>query len=354
MTGFSVAGIDAAGAFLHDAVASRVWPGAVAAVGVGDDVQAEWVAGLAEDGPLPRPMTRDTVFDLASLTKVLATTPAVLQAVGRGDVDLDAPLAAYVPGVDPRPTVRQALTHSTGLPAHVKFDVRGPDALIAAAAAVPPATPPGTQVVYSDLGFILLGALVAAVRGDPFDTVVQEDVLGPSGSAARFRPPATWCVRTAATEPGTPLGTVHDENAAAGGGVAGHAGLFGTLDDVRAAVPVWRADGPLLPAPLRAAAFTDQTAHLDGHRGLGWTARGDGYDILTDAWGPGAVSHTGFTGTSLALDPATGRWAVLLTNAVHYGRARAEARDARRAFHAALVPSPSTGVDAAPTPRRNA
>ena len=288
MTGFSARGLEAAHALLTDRVTARVWPGAVAAVGHGDQLQAEWVAGWAEDGPGGRrPMTRDTVFDLASLTKVLATLPAVLQAVGRGEVGLDTPLAAYVAGVDPRPTVRHALTHTTGLPSHQRFTVSGPAELVAAAAAVPLVDPPGTRVLYSDLGFVLLGGVVAAVTGRAFEAVVADDVMAPSGSSARFLPPAAWRERTAATEVVdgvTTLGVVHDENAAAGGGVAGHAGLFGTVDDVRTAVPIWLADGPLLEATLRAEALADQTPALDGHRGLGWTARGDAFDVLDDGW----------------------------------------------------------------------
>ena len=166
-------------------------------------------------------------------------------------------------------------------------------------------------------------------------------MLAPLGSGARFLPPAAWRDRTAATEVVdgvTTIGVVHDENTAAAGGVAGHAGLFGTAEDVRAAVPLWLADGPLLSATLRADALRDETAGLDGHRALGWAARGDRFDVLSDGWGPAAVSHTGFTGTSLALDPVSGRWAVLLTNYVHFGRdALDDARAARRSFHAALV-----------------
>jgi CubicO group peptidase (beta-lactamase class C family) len=130
---------------------------------------------------------------------------------------------------------------------------------------------------------------------------------------------------------------VHDENAAAGGGVAGHAGLFGPLDAVVHCLASWFAGGPLLTEPVRAGALRDRTAGLGGHRGLGWTCRGDRYDILSTGWGVAAVSHTGFTGTSVALDPGTGRWAVLLTNAVHFGRGRDAVFAARRRWHAALV-----------------
>jgi CubicO group peptidase (beta-lactamase class C family) len=158
--------------------------------------------------------------------------------------------------------------------------------------------------------------------------------------AATYRPPPSWLPRIAATElvDGRPVhGRVHDENAAAAGGAVGHAGVFAGLADLERAVGCWLPGSPLLADGLRVAAVTDQTPALDGHRGLGWTCRRDGYDILSDGWGPGAVSHTGFTGTSMALDPETGRWAVLLTNAVHFGRGRPDVLAGRRQFHAALV-----------------
>ena len=131
---------------------------------------------------------------------------------------------------------------------------------------------------------------------------------------------------------------MHDENAAAEGPGCGHAGLFGTAEDLRRYLAAWLDPAvPLLPGELRDAALRNGTAGLGGARGLGWTCRGDAYDVLSDGWGPAAVSHTGFTGTSVALDGVTGRWAVLLTNAVHLGRNRDAIVSLRRRFHAALV-----------------
>jgi CubicO group peptidase (beta-lactamase class C family) len=335
--------LDAADAVLRSGVADGLWPGIVAAVGVRDSVRRGWVLGCAEQwAGGQRAMTADTVFDLASLTKVLATLPGVLLLVRSGQVGLDDPVADSVPGVDPRVTVRQLLTHTAGLPAHVDLSHRAdsPAALVAAAAAQPLIGEPGAEVVYSDLGFILLGGLVAAVTGTELAESVTQSVFAPLGVALTYAPPPAWLPRIAATElvDGRPvLGRVHDENAAAAGGRVGHAGLFGTLEDVRGSLALWWPGGPLLPDDLRAEALRDQTAGRGGHRGLGWTARADGYDILSDGWGPAAVSHTGFTGTSVALDAASGRWAVLLTNAVHFGRGRPEVFAARRRFHEVLV-----------------
>lgn len=354
---FGTAGLEAAGAVLTDAIGARVLPGAVAAVGTGRSVQARWVLGDAETGPGgSRAMTADTLFDLASLTKVLVTLPAVLTLVDQGRLGLDDRIRRHVPGVDRAVTVAHALTHTAGLAATADFtaSVTTTAELVAAAAAVPPVRSPGTRVEYSDLGFVLLGGLVEQVDGRPLD-VVTEALLGPLGSGIVFRPPPGLAHRTAATEvlPTADggrralVGRVHDENAAAAGGVSGHAGAFGTLADVVVLVQAWAtglgsAGGAVLSAQLispelRARALRDVTAGLGGHRGLGWTARGDGQDVLDAGWGPAAVSHTGFTGTSTALDPLSGRWAVLLTNAVHFGRGRPAVQVARRDFHAALT-----------------
>jgi CubicO group peptidase (beta-lactamase class C family) len=346
MTGFSTSALAAADEVLRCGHAERLWPGIVAAVGVGPSLEREWVLGWAEDWPGGRrDMTVDTVFDLASLTKVLATLPSVLLLVERGALGLDAVVADYVPGVDARVRVRDLLTHSSGLPAQLGRGRHGeramsPAALAAAAAATSLEEPPGVRVMYSDVGFVLLGAIVEAVTGVGLGGFAEREVLEPLSSSATFAPPADWRPRIAATEvvDGRPVhGRVHDESAAAAGGPVGHAGLFGALTDVRACLPLWEPGGPLLGDDLRAEALRDATAALGGHRGLGWTCRGDVHDILSPGWGARAVSHTGFTGTSIAFDPATRRWAILLTNAVHYGRGRPEVFVRRRRFHAALV-----------------
>jgi CubicO group peptidase (beta-lactamase class C family) len=329
-------------AVLRRGVTDGLWPGIVAAVGVGDDDEHRWVLGDAERwAGGHRPMTPDTVFDLASLTKVLATLPGVLALVRDGAVELEESVAGWLPALDPRITVEQLLTHTSGLPAHVDFGSRVNSAaeLVAAATRYPPGTEPGTEVAYSDLGFIVLGGLIAAVTGRPLAEVAGK-IFAAIGVGLTYTPPASWLPRIAATEliDGRPVhGRVHDENAAAAGEPVGHAGLFGTLEDVRGCLSLWWPGGPLLTDELRTAALRDRSAGRGGHRGLGWTARGDAYDILSAGWGPAAVSHTGFTGTSVAFDPLTRRWAILLTNAVHFGRGRPEVLAARRRFHAALV-----------------
>ena len=339
-------GLEAAARVLDEAVSAGAVPGAVAAVGAGREELAQWVGGDAERwAGTTRAMASQTVFDLASLTKVTATLPSVLVLVEDGRCRLDDAVRDVLPDLplDTRVTLRHLLTHTSGLPAHRPFHehVQSLGGLVAAAGSERLERPPGTSVCYSDLGFILLGALVAALAGEPLPDFARRRVFEPLGMSATFEPPVAWHPRIAATEvvDGAPiLGVVHDENAAAGGPGCGHAGLFGTLDDLVRYVQEWVDPvDSVLGTSLREEAVRCATEGLAGARALGWTCRGDAYDVLSEGWGRLAVSHTGFTGTSLAFDPASGRWAVLLTNAVHFGRDRNTIVSLRRRFHAALV-----------------
>jgi CubicO group peptidase (beta-lactamase class C family) len=313
------------------AVGEGVMPGAVLAAGRrGADPLLVHVAGDAQhDDAAKRPMTADTVFDLASLTKVVATLPALLYLAGRGEVGLDDPARRYLPAIDglgkDEVTVRQLLLHISGLPAERKYyrHLQDPEEIRTAALAEPLVAKPGTAFCYSDVGFITLGELVAAVAGCGLDEFVRDVVCAPLGMATtRYLPPAGWAGQIAATEVvegKAKVGVVHDENAEALGGVAGHAGLFGTAADLARYAAAWAGDGSP-PDGLRAEALRAQTDGLGGRRGLGWGLRDDRWDNMGDGWPDSGAGHTGFTGTSLSVDPRTGMWAVLLTNAVHFGR----------------------------------
>jgi CubicO group peptidase (beta-lactamase class C family) len=332
------------------AVAAGQLPGIVLAVGTegSDDVllHSAGRTSVLDDG---RPVTVDTVFDLASLTKVVATTPCVLRLVERGDVGLDDAVRGYLPGFTgagkDQVTVRQLLAHTSGLPADRRYHeqgLRGAE-LFAAALAEPLVAAPGSTVLYSDLGFVALGQLVTAVTGEPLDAATRRLVLDPLGMRrTRFRPPAAWQADMAATETrpdGTAIiGVVHDEKAEAAGGVAGHAGLFGTAADLGRYLVDWlSAESLLLSAATRAEALRCQTRTLEGRRGLGWTLRGDRYDHMGELWSARGAGHTGFTGTSVAVDPDAGRWVVLLTNGVHLGRDATHVKALRRAVHDAVA-----------------
>jgi CubicO group peptidase (beta-lactamase class C family) len=330
------------------AVASGLVPGAVLAAGVGTaDPVLLHVAGHAQrDALATRPMTADTVFDLASLTKVVATLPIVLWLAGRGEVELDQPVHRYLPrfagaggaGKD-TVTVRQLLLHTSGLPGVRRYyqHLHDRSEILAAALTEPLVAPPGAVFSYSDVGFINLGELATAVTGRGLDELVRDVVCGPLGmTATRYLPPDGWAGQIAATEiiaGVAKVGVVHDENAEILGGVAGHAGLFGTAADLARYAAVWAGaseDGGLLlesdgrgRGPLwgmRAEALRCQTEQPDARRGLGWGLRRDRYDNMGDGWPDSGAGHTGFTGTSLSVDPRSGLWAVLLTNAVHFGR----------------------------------
>ncbi len=296
-------------------------------------------------------MTPGTVFDIASLTKVVATTTAVLSLIGSGQLALADAVAGYlsVAAWSGPVTVRHLLTHTAGLPGSRKFYrwCATREEVLNALRETPLEAPPGTRVAYSDLGFIALGELVAAVAGESLDAAVRRLVTAPLGMDSTSFNPSGPAERFAATEvyDGSPLtGVVHDENARVMGGVAGHAGLFSTAADLARFAQWWVSgqDGPV-PRRLRQRAARCQTGSLAGsdgragRRGFGWACPGDRFDILGRHWPPTSVSHTGFTGTSLALDPASGLWVVLLTNAVHFGRDATAIKSLRRAVHAAAA-----------------
>jgi CubicO group peptidase (beta-lactamase class C family) len=336
---------------LRRAVEAGELPGWALAGGCGDELVVLEVGGLADTGPAAHPVTAGTLFDIASLTKVVATLPVTLALLRNRVVGLDTRVVEHLPQFDTGPgkaevTIAQLLTHTSGLPA------TPPDGT----ARLPPATirerllserldaAPGSRVSYSDVGFLVLGQLVESVAGAPLDVLFARYVTGPLDLAdTGYGPVAPESA--AATEPrpdGTSCrGSVHDEIAAGLGAPAAHAGVFATVGDLAGYLAAWVAPGDgWLPHALRAQTTRDHTSDLDGHRGLGWTARNDPYDQLGDRWPQTAVFHSGFTGTSLALDLPSRSWVVLLTNDVHFGRGRGTINPLRRAVHTALAPAP--------------
>ncbi|MBO8163621.1 MAG: beta-lactamase family protein [Brevibacillus sp.] len=284
------------------------------------------------------PITPDALFDLASLTKVAATLPAVLLLLEEGDIALDSSLHSFFPDcpADKRAiTIEQLLTHTSGLPADLvkkRTDQLEIPAEIYRAAL---AAAPGTTVIYSDLGMILLGLVVEKVSGERLDHFVFRRVYAPLGmNATRFlplsSPPAD--VKAVATEydetrQAYVVGEVHDEKAWLMGGVAGHAGLFSTADDLCRYACWWLYGGePALSAHWRREAVRNRTARLAGRRspasrGLGWQVNQEAEPLSCGRlFSPESYGHTGFTGTSLWIDPRQDVAVVFLTNAVHLGR----------------------------------
>jgi CubicO group peptidase (beta-lactamase class C family) len=345
----STAAFAATSAAVDDAVAAGHTPGAVLLAGRGDQTGHEHVVGLAERAAVSgatqdRALTASTWFDLASLTKVMGTLPCVLLMCADGRMALDDKVQQHLPafrgaGKD-AVTVRHLLAHSAGLPAHREFVRSSRADIVAAVLREPLAAAPGTRVVYSDLGFITLGALVETIAGVRLDEVWRYRVAGPIGLRhSGFHPHADVPVAATEPPPGGPdrVGEVHDENARAMSAVAGHAGLFGTAADVANYLRRAWLGTDLLPGDLIEDALRCQTDGLDGRRGLGWTLRGDRWDHMGRHWPQTGAGHTGFTGTCVALDRPSRRWVVLLTNAVHHGRDRTGVVPLRRHIHDLLM-----------------
>jgi CubicO group peptidase (beta-lactamase class C family) len=275
-----------------------------------------------------------TAFDLASLTKPMATAALAMVLVGDGALDLDAPVRRWLPDAATRGTVRQLLGHAAGCAAHVEFfrtlqDGAPPDPRreLIALAARHPAGEPGLAAVYSDLGYLVLGAIVERAAGMALDDAFRALVAEPLGLAGAVFPgavPLAGAVATEIDERGLVAGRVHDENAYFGGGVCGHAGLFATIDDVArfAAALVDTAAG-MARGRWRTAVvrrFFEDAPVPGATWRLGWDTPSPvpGVSHAGDRWPrTGSAGHTGFTGTSLWLDLPRRRWVALLTNRVH-------------------------------------
>jgi serine-type D-Ala-D-Ala carboxypeptidase len=320
-----------AAAALDSAVAAGAAPGAVLAVSAQGVMYLHGTGQMAEsDSTRPGP---DTVYDLASLTKVVALTTALMFAVEDGLVDLDAPVARYVPSFTgphkDRVTVRHLLTHSSGLPAHRRLWELTPDAASALVLVDTTSldTLPGSRAVYSDLGSIVLTQVLESATGEPLEQYTSRRVFEPLGlGSTRFRPPAEWLPRIAPTEEDPwrarmVRGEVHDENAAWLGGVSGHAGLFGSAEDLLTFGRWLLHTGN--PSPRRATVreFTRRQNLVPGSsRALGWDTPSEN-SSAGSRMSDGSFGHTGFTGTSIWIDPARELVVILLSNRVHPTRA---------------------------------
>lgn len=329
---------------LHTAVERGDIPGAVATVGRGRDVRHVAVAGKAlVHGGAPRPMTEDTIFDMASLTKVMVTLPLILILAEEGRLTLADRVQDYLPefqGPQKDPvTLSHLLTHSGGLVAHREYfkNYFGYSAVLEAAIREPLSCTPATRVIYSDLGFMMLGEIIRRASGMSLTDAADRWIFSRLGMAdSGYRPSKDLAHRIAATEVidgQAKVGVVHDDNTEAMGGESGHAGLFATAADVGRYVSEWAApSGALLSPAAMMMSVMPKTDHMGGNRGLGWVLRGDAHDVLGDFWPYTSASHTGYTGTSIAFDPHSHDWAVLLTNRVHFGRQK-DIAQLRRRFH---------------------
>jgi uncharacterized protein YbbC (DUF1343 family)/CubicO group peptidase (beta-lactamase class C family) len=315
---------------VNEAIAQHQIPGAVLIIGHEGRVVYRKAYGSRAIEPRREAMTLDTVFDCASLTKVVATTTALMQLWEQGKFRMNDPVAKYLPEFAQNGkqdiTIRQLLVHYSGLPEDLDLGKRweGKDAGYQLAFEVTPERPPGAAFLYSDINFVVLGALVERLSGEPLDEYAAKHIFAPlEMRETRFLPPRSWDARIAPTEEDENhhllRAVVHDPTARRMGGVAGHAGVFSTADDLALFAQALLDGGRGILTPPTVAKMTapQQPANGTVLRGFGWdidspfsTNRGELLPV-------GSYGHTGFTGTSLWIDPATKTYIVLLTNAVH-------------------------------------
>jgi len=344
---------------LDRAVADGAFPGGVLAVGLHDQLVVHSFGKFTRDPKSPS-VTDDTLYDLASLTKPIVTATAVMILTQQKRLDLDAPVSRYLPEFsaasksDPDPswrahvTARMLLLHDSGLPAHRDFykDAKGYNAVLARVMAEPLIHEPGKQEEYSDLGFILLGEIIQRITGDSLAHYANEEIFAPLGlDDSLFNPPRSMRADIPPTEDDKTFrkrlvqGEVHDQNAFAMGGIAGHAGLFSPAADVAAFAQM------ILNGGIYAHHRVVSRATIDlftSRETIGKSARTLGWDVPIDPaatgrfFSPHSFGHYGYTGTSLWIDADRGLFIILLTNRVNPTVENIQIRKVRPALHDAI------------------
>jgi uncharacterized protein YbbC (DUF1343 family)/CubicO group peptidase (beta-lactamase class C family) len=317
-------------AVIQNAISDGTVPGAVLIVGHDGGVIYRKAYGERALEPRREGMTLDTVFDVASLTKVIATTTAVMQLVEEGKVRLNDPVAKYLPEFAQNGkediTVRQLLTHYSGLEPDLDLKTawEGKSTAYTMAFAETPEDAPGSKFSYSDINFIVLGAMVERVSGETLDEYASRHIFGPlKMTRTRFVPPVAWVGGIAPTQYDENermlRGVVHDPTARRMGGVAGHAGLFSTGDDLAKFAQALLDGGGGILSALSVEKMTqpEQPPSAPVLRGFGWDIDSPFSSNRGDLLPVGGFGHTGFTGTSMWIDPTTRTYIILLTNAVH-------------------------------------
>ncbi len=380
---------------LNHAVRERAFPGGVLAIGHDNELAILPVGRLSYDAD-SAPVTPETIYDIASLTKVVATATAAMILVERGMLALDDSVTRYVPefvepydvATDPlwtarsEVTVRHLLAHTAGLPAYEKFFLRAREKahVLEEALLLPLEEPPGLRTLYSDVGFILLGEILERVSKERLDSFCGREIFEPLGMRQTcFNPPQELRERIAPTEFDQTFrrrlvwGEVHDENAWVMGGVAGHAGLFATAGDLgrfcRMMLGEGKIEGERMAGGLERGPNTQQLIQPETVReftrpsfakasegrpsydeaseggAAAGTPRGLGWDKPSEASSSGryfsaaSYGHLGYTGTSVWIDPEKSLYVILLTNRVHPTRANEAIRAVRPALHDAVVES---------------
>ncbi|MDU0201713.1 serine hydrolase domain-containing protein [Paenibacillus sp. MAH-36] len=333
--------------FLQQARNEKAFSGAAYAIGNSDGITEQGAVGtLYWDGPSVQP---DSIWDLASVTKPIAVLPLMVM-LEHGECYLDDVIAHFLPHYKDTDkanlTLRQLLAHTSGIPGQQPLYQTSPtkEELLAAVRNLPLRFAPDTDVEYSSQGYMILGEIIEAIAGDSLDVVLKQLVLEPIGmSQTLFNPGAQLHPRIAATEycewrGTTVIGEVHDENAVVMGGMAGHAGLFSTAEDMSQLCQAMlrlgeTAKGRFLQPETVRLMTNNQTSSLKLARGLGWQAKDRHDSPAGDLFSMSSYGHTGFTGTSIWMDPEDDVFAVLLTNRVHPKRTSTAIKRIRSIFH---------------------
>lgn len=343
-------------ALVHRAVMDGQIPSAALAVGVGDTLYIKSAFGATSYTDEAEPVTTRTLYDMASVTKLLSTTMVTLRLIAQGKLDLADMLPRYFGPLVPQDksaiSLFQLLTHTSGYPAHIRLDQVPvtPEEAVPFLLRAPLEYTPGTRVVYSCVGFILLGKLLEKVTGKALDVLAQEEVFGPLGMAHTGYHPLDKPIdptHTAFTERSALTGQwlrgrVHDENAYLLNGVAGNAGVFSDLEDsvrfARMLAGHGVLDGqPYLPRCIFDRAIQNHTPGMDESRGLGFHLA-SGYDSYSGLiFDSGGFGHNGFTGPHLFVSPVTGLYTALLTNRVHPTRENNTHLRLRRLLHTCIT-----------------
>jgi uncharacterized protein YbbC (DUF1343 family)/CubicO group peptidase (beta-lactamase class C family) len=338
VTGLGEDQLSSIAAVMEEAIRTGKTPGAVVLIGHRGKVVYHRAFGHRALDPKKLPMMTDTIFDLSSLTKVIATTPALMQLVEKGKLRIDDPVVKYWPefkenGKD-QITIRQLLTHYSGLRAGLDLKPKwsGYKTALHKIVMEKPISPPGTRFEYSDINFIILGELVSRISGQPLDVYCAQNIFHPLGMKDTcFRLPPALRKRIALTQwkkgnSGRMLwGEVHDPVAYNMGGVAGHAGLFSTADDLaifaQALLEGGSTKGVRILSRLMVEKMTTPQSppHKMALRGLGWDIESPFSSCRGELFPVGSYGHSGYTGTSIWIDPISGTYIILLTNRVYPG-----------------------------------
>jgi CubicO group peptidase (beta-lactamase class C family) len=352
-------------AIIADAIERRVFPGAVVLIASGTRMLHQAAYGTTMyDAPGSRPVQVDTIYDIASLTKMFTAT-AALRLSEAGELDIHTPVAAYLPEFcAPAVTIWHLLTHTSGLDIRLSaLRHAGREGLLEAAYNTAPTRSPGTIVAYTNVNSLLLGEIVARLYGASLDIALQDLVIGPLGlRRTLFRPPPPLLPQVAPTEidqewRGTLVhGSVHDESTHALGGVAGHAGLFSTADDLYAFCQMWltsildcesssKIQNPkskIISVETARSAVMNHTPGLNAACGLGWMLDRPNF---MGAAPPGTFGHTGFTGPAIVVAPGDQRIVVVLSNRIYPRRGPATHHPVIAALlRAALRSSPNRAI----------